>query len=126
MRVTGRLPGLREVEQKMVVEKIPLLVAEQVVRRLPFVGKELEASLFFLECLLDGRDVAVRGLTDAFDVPRDRLREILDHVAVVARMALWRISTEIRAAAGGDVGWQGNLSMRAWLYAEDGDEARGE
>lgn len=126
MRVTGRLPGLREVEQKMVIEKIPILVAEQVVRRLPFEGEELDASLFFLETLLDGRDVDVRGLVDAFDVGRERLREILGYVAVAARMAMWRIRAELRAAAGGDLGWQGALHVRAWLYGEDGDDARGE
>lgn len=126
MRATGRLPGLREIEQRMVVEKIPVLVTERVVRRLPFDGEELEASLFFLETLLDGRDVEVRGLVDAFDVRRERLREILDYVVVEARMAMSRIRIEIRAAAGGDVGWQGALSMSAWLYGEDEEGARGE
>lgn len=126
MRVTGRLPGLREIEQKMVVEKIPVLVAERVVSHLPFAGEELAACLFFLEALLDGRDVAAPGLSDLFDVPRERLRQLLDHVAVKARMAMWRIRAELRAAAGNDLGWQGALSMRAWLYGEDEDEARGE
>lgn len=126
MRVTGRLPGLREVEQKMVVEKIPILVAEKVVRRLPFEGEEFKASLFFLETLLDGRDADVRGLVDAFDVRRERLREILDYVTVAARMAMWGIKSELRAAAGNDLGWQGALAMRAWLYGEDEDGARGE
>lgn len=126
MGLSGRLPGIREVERKMVVEKIPILVAEQVARRLPFEGEELAACLFFLEALLDGRDVAAPGLCDLFDVPRERLRQLLDYVAVKARMAMWRIKSELRAAAGNDLGWQGALSMRAWLYGEDDDGARGE
>lgn len=126
MGLSGRLVGIREVERKMVVEKIPILVADEVVRRLPFEGEELKASLFFLESLIDGRDVAVRGLSDLFDVPRERLRELLDYVAVAARMALWRLRVELRAAAGNDLGWQGALSMRAWLYGEDDEDgARG-
>lgn len=124
MRVTGRLPGIREIERKMVVEKIPVLVAEQVVARLPFAGREREASLFFLQSVLEGRDVAARGLSDAFDLPGKRLRELLDYVTVAARMAMRRIRAELRAAAGGDLGWQGALTTTAWLYGED--EARGE
>ena len=126
MGLSGRLVGIREVERKMVIEKIPILVAEQVVARLPFEGEELHACLFFLECLLDGRDVAVRGLNDLFDVSRERLRELLDYVAVKARMAMCGIRAELRAAAANDLGWQGALSMRAWLYGEDEDGARGE
>ena len=126
MRLSGRLPGIRDVEQKMVIEKIPIVVADEVVRRLPYEGEELAASLFFLEALLDGRDVAATGLSDLFDLPRTRLRHLLDDVAVKARMAMWRLRAELRAAAGNDLGWQGALSMRAWLYGEPEDDARGE
>lgn len=126
MRLSGRLPGIRDVERKMVVEKIPIVVADEVVRRLPYEGEELAACLFFLEALLDGRDIAAAGLSELFDLPRTRLRHLLDHVAVKARMAMWRLRAEIRAAAGNDLGWQGALSMRAWLYGEDEDGARGE
>lgn len=126
MGLSGRLPGIRDVERKMVIEKIPILVADEVTRRLPYDGEELAACLFFLEALLDGRDIAVSGLADLFDVPRARLRHLLDHVAVKARMAMSRLRGELRAAAGNDLGWQGALSMRAWLYGEAEDEARGE
>jgi len=126
MGLSGRLPGIRDVERKIVVEKIPIVIIDEVVRRLPYEGEELAACLFFLEALLDGRDVAATGLSDLFDLPRARLRHLLDHVAVKARMAMWRLRAEIRAAAGNDLGWQGALSMRAWLYGEHEDDARGE
>jgi len=126
MGLSGRIPGIREVERRMVVEKIPIVVADDVVSRLPYEGEELAACLFFLEALLDGRDVAPAGISDLFDLPRTRLRHLLDHVAVKARMAMWRLRAEIRAAAGNDLGWQGALSMRAWLYGEPEDDARGE
>jgi hypothetical protein len=126
MGLSGRLPGIRDVERKMVVEKIPFVIIDEVVGRLPYEGEELAACLFFLEALLDGRDVAATGLSDLFDVPRTRLRPLLDHVAVMARMAMWRLRVELRAAAGNDLGWQGALSMRAWLYGEPEDDARGE
>lgn len=126
MGLSGRLPGIGDVERKIVVEKIPIVVADEVVRRLPYEGEELAVCLFFLEALLDGRDVAASGLADLFDVPRTRLRHLLDHVAVKARLATWRLRAELKAAAGNDLGWQGALTMRAWLYGEREEDARGE
>ena len=126
MGLSGRLPGIRDVERKMVVERIPIVVAKRVVARLPFSGEELEASLFFLEALIDGRDVAARGLRELFDIPRERLRELLDYVAVQVRMAMWNLRVELRAAGGSDLGWQGALSVRAWLWGEEEEGARGE
>jgi len=126
MGVTGRLVNIVDVERKLVVEKIPILVAEEVVGRLPFDGEERAASLYILRSRLERRDVVVRGLRVLFDVPCERLRQIVDYVTVAARMALARIRAELEAAAPNDLGWRGSISMTAWLYGEDDDEvARG-
>lgn len=126
MGITGRLVNFSDVERKLVIEKIPILVAEQVVRRLRFEGEERNASLYILRSLLEGRDVVVRGLRVLFDLPCERLRQIVDHVTVAARIALSRIRRELEAAGGESLGWRGAISMTAWLYGEDDDDrARG-
>lgn len=121
MLVTGRVLGVRDVERKLVIEKIPVLVARAVVSRLPFDGEERAAALYILRHLLEGRDIVVRGLKVLFDLPCERLRILVDYVTAACRMALRRIRLELEAAGGNDLGWRGSLSMTAWLYGEDDD-----
>lgn len=125
MRVTGRVVSIADVERKLVIEKIPLLVAETVVRRLRFEGEERAACLYILRSLLEGCDVVVRGLRVLFEVSCERLRQLVDYVTVAARLALSGIRQELEAAGGDSLGWRGSITMTAWLYGDDdGDGAR--
>jgi len=122
MGVTGHLHDVNDVERKLVVEKIPILVVRDVVKRLRFADEDREACLYVLQQLVAGHDVLPRGLTPLFELPEYRLRFLVDYVSVRCRIALRKIRDELRAAAGENLGWMGAISITAWLYGGSDDE----
>ena len=122
MSVTGHVLSIDDVERALVIEKIPVLIAQDVVDRLRFGGEERRTCLYILQQLVTGRDVPPRGLADLFDLPQYRLRFLVDYVSIRCRIAFRRIRGDLRIVAADGLGWMGNISMTAWLYGESDDD----
>lgn len=118
-----RVVSYDDIDRKMIVEKIPVLVAQRVVDRLRFEGEDREACLFILRCLIEGYTPPPRGLKQSFDLTATRLKFLLDYVTTRVRVALRAIRAELRAAGGSSIGWLGNITVHTWLYGEDDDVA---
>lgn len=124
---TGRLIEVADVEQKLVLDKIPLLIIDQVVPRVRFKGEEREACLYILLAILERRELSARGLGDQFDLPVERFQFLVDYVVVRVRLALSRIKGELKAAMANEPRWRGSQSVNSWLYGEDEEDvARGQ
>lgn len=118
-RMSGRLVGYDDVDRKMIIEKIPVIVAEHVTSRLRFEGEERDACLFVLRSVLEGVDVNPRGLADLFAIKQTRLRFLVDYVVVRVRLALQAIRRELRAATVSAAPSLERVSVTTWLYGEE-------
>jgi len=110
----------------MVAEKIPIVIVDEVVRRLPYEGEELAACLFFLEALPTGATSLRLGSATcstsshaAPTPPGPRGRQGADGHVAPPRRGQSR-SRERPPVAGGA------SSMTAWPYGEPEEDARGE
>lgn len=119
----SRMVDYDDIDRKMIVEKLPVLVAQRVVDRLRFEGEDREACLFILRCLLEGYTPPPRGLKQSFDLTAQRLRFLLDYVTTRVRAALRALRAELRAAGGTSVGYLGNITVHTWLYGDDDELA---
>lgn len=117
----GRLIDYADVDQKLIIEKLPVLVAERVTARLRFDGEDRAACLYVLRCLIEGFTPPVRGIAKFFALSQQRLRFLVDYVTTRVRAALRAVRAELVAAGGTTVGWLGNISVHRWLYGENDD-----
>lgn len=115
----GHIVSHDEIEWKIIVEKLPVLVVEDVLDRMPYEGEERFAAMYILRSLVAGHDVVPQGLAVLFDVSKSRLRDMIDYVIVAIRMSLTRLRRELAAADTSGPYWKsGVLSVHEWLYSE--------
>ena len=115
----GSMDTLEAVERKIMIERVPVAVAEHVAKRIRFAGVERQACVHILSRLICGEDVPIRGLAVLFELDTKRLRFLYDYVVVRMRLALYALRAEVRAAcpirSSNQSGWLGMMSYSRWL-----------